>query len=356
MSLAEFGWDERFSGLFEESGRADLAPARVVSESSGIYGLMCEAGLVEAGVSGRFRHDASERKDFPVVGDWVAFGSEESVGSAVIHEVLPRRSAFLRKESGKRTQAQVVAANIDTVFLVSGLDGDLNPSRVERYLLAAQASGANPVVVLNKADISDDLSKAVQTIEAVAPGVPVIAVSAVAGTGVEKLREHIRPAETVAFLGSSGVGKSSLVNLLLGADHQKVREVREDDGRGRHTTTHSQLFVLPDGGIVMDTPGLRELQLWSDSDGLALAFADIEDLAANCRFRDCNHDREPGCAIREALDGGILAARRWESYEKLKGELGRLAERQDGQAKLADKKSKKTLALQQKQYKKRPRA
>ena len=355
MRLSQFGWDGRFSGLFKELGRDDLEPARVLLESARVYTLVGETGEIQAGVSGRFQHRAAERKDFPVVGDWVAVESDAGADQAVIHEVLPRNSAFLRKEAGKRTQAQVIAANIDTVFLVSGLDGDFNPGRVERYLMMAWESGAKPVVVLNKADLCADLDRAVDTIEAVAPSVPVLPVSAVAETGIERLTEHICATKTVAFLGSSGVGKSSLVNLILGTDKQQVRDVREDDSRGRHTTTHSQLFVIPGGGIVMDTPGLRELQVWSDGEGLARAFNDIEELSANCRFRDCEHDREPGCAIRQALDDGTLPARRWQSYEKLKSELNYLAGRQDEQAKLAEKKRKKELALQIKQIKNRPR-
>lgn len=355
MRLDQFGWDERFSGLFEKLDRDDLEPARVLLETSRVYTLVREAGEAQAGISGRFRHHTVDRKDFPVVGDWVAVEPGGSEGRDVIHDVLPRKSAFLRKEAGKRTQAQVIAANVDTVFLVSGLDGDFNPSRVERYLLMAWESGAKPVIVLNKADLCEDVDGAVETAEEVAPGVPVLPVSAVAKMGMERLGEYIRATETVAFLGSSGVGKSSLVNQLLGTDKQRVRDVREADSRGRHTTTHSQLFVIPGGGIVMDTPGLRELQVWSDGEGLAHAFDDIEEIAANCRFRDCGHDREPGCAIRQALDDGTLSARRWQSYAKLKSELSHLAGRQDGQAKLAEKKRKKELSLHIKQTKNRPR-
>ncbi len=355
MYLTQFGWDEQFSGLFKELGRDDLQPARVLLESARVYTLISETGEIQAGISGRFRHQVTERIDFPVVGDWVAVEPDADADKAVIHEVLPRKSAFLRKEAGKRTQAQVIAANVDTVFLVSGLDGDFNPGRVERYLMMAWESGAKPVVVLNKADLCDDIDRVVDTVEAVAPGVPVLPVSAVSGMGIERVSEHIRETETVAFLGSSGVGKSSLVNLILGADQQRVCDVREDDSRGRHTTTHSQLFVIPGGGIVMDTPGLRELQVWSDGEGLAQAFNDIEELSANCRFRDCEHDREPGCAIRQALDDGTLAARRWQSYEKLKSEINYLASRQDEQAKLAEKKRKKDLAFHIKQTKNRPR-
>ncbi len=355
MPLNQFGWDERFSELFKELGRDDLEPARVLLESARVYTLVSEAGETQAGVSGRFRHHATERKALPVVGDWVAIEPGADADRGVIHEVLPRRSAFLRKEAGKRTQAQVIAANIDTVFLVSGLDGDFNLGRIERYLMTAWESGAKPVVVLNKADLCPDIAGAVAEVEAIAPGVRVIPVSAVENTGVADLREHIRETETVAFLGSSGVGKSSLVNLLLGADEQLVREVRGDDGRGRHTTTHGQLFPIPGGGIVMDTPGLRELQVWSDGEGLTQTFNDIEELAADCRFRNCGHDREPGCAIRAALEDGSLSERRWQSYGKLKSELAHLAGRQDQQAKLAEKKRKKDRALEIKQVKNRPR-
>ncbi|HEB12804.1 MAG TPA: ribosome small subunit-dependent GTPase A [Actinobacteria bacterium] len=355
MNLNELGWDKHFSEHFESLGRSDFLQARVLIETARIYSVFCASGELSAEVSGKLVHKASGRQDFPVVGDWVAVKPSSGERKATIHDVLPRKSAFIRKEAGKRTEAQVVAANIDTVFMVCGLDGDFNPSRIERYLAVAWESGAKPVVVLNKTDICTDVDDVVKTVESVAPGIPVLPMSATENIGVDRLCAHIRFGETVAFLGSSGVGKSSLVNALLGIERQHVRDVRGDDNRGRHTTVHGQLFVLPEGGVLIDTPGLRELQLWSDNEGLARAFDDIEELSSQCRFKNCRHDTEPGCAVRQALEDGTLADRRWQSYTKLKQELNHLESRQDTKSKLTEKKRKKDLSMHIKRVNKRRR-
>ena len=354
MNLNELGWDDHFSKHFESLGRSDFLPARVLIETARIYSVFCVSGELSAEVSGKLVHEASGRQDFPVVGDWVAVKPSSAEQKATIHDVLPRKSAFIRKEAGKRTEAQVVAANIDTVFMVCGLDGDFNLSRIERYLAVAWESGAKPVVVLNKTDIYADVADAVETVESLAPGISVLPMSATQNTGIDALGAHIHFGETVAFLGSSGVGKSSLVNALLGMEKQLVRDVRGDDSRGRHTTVHGEIFVLPEGGVLIDTPGLRELQLWSDNEGLARAFDDIEELSGQCRFKNCRHDTEPGCAISEALEDGTLTDRRWQSYTKLKKELNHLENRQDTKGKLVEKKRKKDLAMHIKRVKNRP--
>ncbi len=331
MDLIDFGWDDYFAAQFAPHAELGLVPARVVKQHRNRSILAVPGGEWAGDVSGRFRHLAAGRADYPVVGDWVV--AEPGVaGPALIHGVLPRRSAFRRKVAGDVVEAQVVAANIDTVFLVSGLDGDFSPRRIERYLTTAWDSGASPVVVLNKADLRGDLEDVVLEVEKIAPGTPVVATSAVAGGRLESLQPYLIPRKTVALLGSSGVGKSTLINRLLGEERLRTAPVIDGDGRGRHTTTARELVALPNGALLIDTPGMRELQLWTDDDGLGRSFDDIEKLAARCRFADCRHDNEPGCAVRAAVASGALDAGRLESYFKLRRELRFLALKQDVRA------------------------
>jgi ribosome biogenesis GTPase len=257
--------------------------------------------------------------------------------------VLPRRTAFVRKEALRKTAAQVVAANVDVVFLVSAYGNDLNPRRLERYLTAAWESGAQPVVVLTKSDLVDDPEAEAAPVEAVAFGVPVHVLSNVTGDGVEALDQYLAPGRTIALLGSSGVGKSTLVNRLAGRELLATREIRRD-GRGRHTTTHRELVPLPGGALLLDTPGMRELQLWAGEESLEGTFADIVELGARCRFNDCAHEREPGCAIRTALAAGTLDRARWLSYQKLQRELRALEIRQDGRLRMEARKERRRFA------------
>lgn len=325
MSLTDHGWDADHAAALPPG----LDPGRVIRQARDLSTLVTAAGEVEAEVSGRFRHHAAGPAAFPAVGDWVAFRPVDG-GRAVIEAVLPRRSAFTRKAAGVTAEAQVVAANVDVVLLVSGLDGDFNLRRLERYVTTAWSSGARPVVVLNKADLRDDLPDVVAAAAAAAPGVPVVATSALDDGGVAALAPHLLPGQTVAVLGSSGVGKSTLVNALLGEERLATGPVSDPQaGRGRHTTTARELVRLPGGALLIDTPGLRELALWADDDGLDRAFAEIDHLAAGCRFPDCRHDREPGCAVRAALDSGELKAARFASWVKLRRELDHLAARRD---------------------------
>jgi ribosome biogenesis GTPase len=328
MQLIDWGWNSHFEKQFESYRRECFAPVRIVRENRQNYLARGEVGELIAEVSGRFRHVAVGKGDFPAVGDWVAAEVLATEGKAVIQAVLPRRSAFLRKVPGPVTEEQVVAANIDTAFIVCGLDGNYNLRRIERYLALTWESGAVPVVVLNKSDICPEADERRNEVEAVAIGVPVCAISATHDQGLDSLREHLRPGRTAAFLGSSGVGKSTIINRLLGTDRFAVGAVRADDSHGRHTTTSRELVILPDGGLVIDTPGMRELQVWGDEDGLKQAFEDIEALAIDCRFRDCRHGSEPGCAVRAAVENGRLDAGRLRSFQKLQKELRYLADRQ----------------------------
>lgn len=349
--LHSFGWTDRLETLFEPHRAAGLVPARVLREDLARYRLLTPDGERAGEVSGRFRHAARARADFPAVGDWVALRPPDGDGPCILEAVLPRASAFTRKAAGETTEEQVVAANVDTVFLVSGLDNDLNPRRIERFVAAAWESGAAPVIVLNKADVIDDPEAAVAEIEPVAPGVPVVAVSALDRAGLEELGGWLEPGRTVALLGSSGVGKSTLVNALLGEDRQDTGGVRADDSRGRHTTTHRELIPLPGGAVLLDTPGMRELSLWAEPETLETAFPDVEALAAACRFRDCRHDAEPGCAVRAADADGTLEPGRLESWRKLQRELRWLAIKQDARLRQEEEGRWREIARAQRRHK-----
>ncbi len=302
---------------------------RVAREDRDRYIVLTAAGATPALLTGRFRHEARARADLPAVGDWVMARTEPN-GPATISALLPRASAFMRKVAGETTEEQVVAANVESVFLVCGLDNDFNARRIERALTAAWESGAQPVVILNKADLVADCDSIVAETVAVAPGVPVVALSALAGQGLEALAPWLVPGHTVALIGSSGTGKSTLTNALLGEERLATGEVRETDSRGRHTTTHRELVQLPGGALLLDTPGMRELQLWGDDSGLDGAFPEMAALVERCRFSDCTHQSEPDCAVLAALAEGSLEAERLAAWRKLQRELRYLASRQDG--------------------------
>ena len=345
MQLEMLGWDSHFERSFQEYVPNDLLPARVAREHKSMYLAYSEAGELKAEVSGKLRFGAGAKSDMPAVGDWVAMKPLDGGARAIIYAVLPRKSAFLRKVASVKTESQVLAANVDVVFLVMGLGANFNLRRLERYLTLAWESGARPVVILNKADLCDEVETKIAEVGTVAFDVPTHAISAKDGTGLEAIERQLGPGVTAALLGSSGVGKSTLINRLLGSERLATGEVREADGRGRHVTTSRELIMLPGGGLVIDTPGMRELQMWADEESLKGSFDDIETLAADCRFRDCAHESEPGCAVVRAIEEGVLDEKRLTSYKKLRRELNMLATRKDQRARLDLKAERKRLAI-----------
>jgi ribosome biogenesis GTPase len=341
--LASLGWDaswqRAFGDMLESSGmRASesVSPARIVAEHRERYTVATNDGDAPAVLAGRTRHFIESREDLPAVGDWVGISRSSGDGVSTIRCVVPRRSAFVRKSAGGVTEAQVVAANVDVALIATALPGDLSTRRLERYLTLAWESGAIPVVVLTKSDLAEDLEAALAKASVAAPGADVVAVSARTGDGVAGLTRHLVPGRTAVLLGSSGVGKSTLVNSLLGVDRQRTATV-DHVGKGKHTTTHRELVPLANGALLIDTPGMRELQLWTADDGLDSAFADLAELAERCRFRDCVHADEPGCAVRSAVESGALAPERLHHWHRLRRELAYLARKQDELASAEEK-------------------
>jgi len=326
--LSELGWNQYFADQWERLNAPQLIPARIAAEHLGAYDVWTAAGEGPAHLAGRLRHQLEDGQ-LPGVGDWVLLGHEPTANSlALIEHVFEHRTQFVRGAAGRETRTQIVAANVDLVMIVCGLDADYNLRRIERYLALVWAGGAQPLIVLNKADLCENLPETTFAVEMRCPGAAVIAVSALHHDGLATIRTHIRSGVTVALVGSSGAGKTTLVNALLGEQRMATHEVRARDGRGMHTTTHRQLTLLPDGGLLLDTPGMRELQLPDDA-GLDDVFADIRELAAGCRFSDCTHDTEPGCAVIAAVEQGVLSAERLEHFRQLQREAQAYERRHD---------------------------
>jgi len=316
---AQLGWGDDFQTAMAPFAAKGLEPARVTLVYRKQLKVRSRRGEHWARTGGSLLHRAESAEDHPAVGDWVAARIPDA-GEALVHAVLPRRTAFVRKVAGNQLQAQVIASNVDVVLVVMGLDMDFNLRRLERFLALAWESRAKPVVILNKADLCDDLPFFLEEAKAIAGEAPIVVMSALEGTGLGPLSAYLGPGKTIAVLGSSGVGKSTLVNRIVGTDAQRTGEIR-DDGKGKHTTSTRELVLLPVGGAIIDTPGLREVQLWDAGEGLLKAFDDIADIATGCRFADCKHDQEPGCAVQEALASGALADDRYDAWMQLQREL-----------------------------------
>lgn len=320
MNLEDLGWSNGFATAFSAFKEPSWIPGRVVSEHRGVRLLVTERGELPATLAGRLEHLAGSAADLPKIGDWVALLPLPGEAKGVIQQVLPRKTVLGRKVPGRVTEQQILAANVDITFIVQALDASFKVRRIERFLAVAHEGGARAAVILNKADLCPDPAPLIREVRQVTGDSPVLVTSAETGRGLKLLAKLICPRETVAFLGSSGVGKSSLINRLYGEDFQPTQEVRERDSKGRHTTAVRELLPLPGGGLVIDTPGLRELQLWITEEAMDASFQDISDLAVACRFRDCAHQEEPGCAVRTAVGEGLLPQSRYDSYQKLQRE------------------------------------
>ncbi|MBF0449360.1 MAG: ribosome small subunit-dependent GTPase A [Candidatus Magnetomorum sp.] len=352
MQLKDLGWTQFFENHYEQYRNQDYSVMRIIRQNRDNYVACSDLGEFSCEVTGKFRFDSDSKSKFPTVGDWVVTSILAGEQKAMIHALLPRKSVFSRKVAGQITEEQVVAANVETIFIVIGLDLNFNLRRIERYLSIAWESGAMPVILLNKADLCPEIDLRKSEVESIAIGVDVYTLSACQHIGLENLNKYIQTGKTVAFIGSSGVGKSTIINTFLGTNLLKVNEVSELGSRGRHTTTFRELIVLPRGGIFIDTPGMREIQVWGDEEGLRQAFDDIEKLSTQCHFRDCRHVNEPDCAVQEAIHNGSLEPKRLKSYLKLKREFGYLSDRQTMKANAVEKARWKTISQYAKQLKK----
>jgi ribosome biogenesis GTPase len=314
----KYGLNDRFK---QEATLYDgLFLARVLEQHRDLYKVVCEQGQLYASISGKLSYEAEDSLGYPAVGDWVMIDRlDGNLGNAIIHAIISRKSVFARQAAGTAKEQQVIAANIDTVFICMSLNADFNLRRIERYLTIAWDSQAKPVIVLTKSDLCEDLSEKQKDLETVSVGVDTLVCSSMSEDGYEEVAQYIENGKTIAFIGSSGVGKSTLINRLLGQELMATKEIREDDDKGKHTTTHRQLVLLPNGGIVIDTPGMRELGVFSGN--ISTTFEDIADLAAGCKFGNCSHGTEPGCAVQGAIANGSLSAQRFESYQKLQREM-----------------------------------
>jgi ribosome biogenesis GTPase / thiamine phosphate phosphatase len=348
-NLKNIGFSSFFEQHFLPFAQQGFSAGRIATEYKHSYTILSESGLLQGEVSGKLLFTADSAAALPKTGDWVVMTVFEQEQKAIIHEVLPRISSFSRKVTGKKAEEQIIATNVDLLFIVQSLDAGFNLRRLERYLVMAHESGAKPVVVLNKADLCTDIPAKLAQVKQIAHDTPVLALSGLEETGLEQLNQFMKPGITIAFTGSSGVGKSTIINKLSGTDVQETSEVRATDAKGRHTTTRRELIVLTNGAVLIDTPGMRELQLWNAEEGIEDTFADIVQLASSCRFSDCTHTVEKGCAVIKAVDQEELLMERYNSYMKLQKELAFLHVQQDQRSFLAQKQKHKSI---HKQFKK----
>lgn len=349
-SLNSLGWNKFFEDQFKQFQKQGFQCGRVAIENKTNYLVLTERGDVTGEVSGKYLFEAGKQSELPKVGDWVVVSLFNDNTQAVIHNILPRQTKISRKSSDKKIDEQIIAANVDVVFIVQSLDNNFNINRLERYLATVHQSGAKPVIVLNKADLCSDVNEKIESVKNRTGVVDAYAVSAVNKNGMAELSNHICEGNTIAFVGSSGVGKSTLINLLLGADKLKTNEVKIADSKGKHTTTKRELVPLPSGGILIDTPGMRELGLWNVENGISQTFSEFEEYADACKYSDCTHIHETGCAVLSALAEGKISNKRYESYIKLRKELRYLESKQDKSAQIEEKRKWKTIHKEMKQF------
>lgn len=343
MELNKLGFNAFFEKHLEQCQIGTLSIGRICVEHKSSYKIYSEIGELTALISGKLRNSCKTKEDFPAVGDWVLFESIDGGRKAIIQMILPRKSKFSRKVAGNETLEQVIASNVDFAFIVCALNYDFNLRRIERYLSLIWQSGATPVVVLTKADLCNDVQEKILEVSNIALGVDIHSISNLSTDGIETLQQYFINSKTVVLLGSSGVGKSSLINNLAQKNVMKVNELRSNIDKGKHTTTHKQMFILPNGGLIIDTPGIRELQLWDAECGISQCFSDIEKFAEHCRFGDCMHNNEPGCAVQKAIEQGLIEAERLENYRKMQKEQKYLSSRQVQSAAKVEKYKWKTI-------------